>query len=435
MIKEYIAYLKDNPRGYWFKAKWYGWGWVPARWQGWLTLSVFIGLIILNSYRIDYDSHSANDTLINFIPQTFFLFAILLFICWKKGERPRWSWGPPEKYIETGSERVFYARFGKILQVATAIAISGLAGVIGLSFTTPSISSGWYANLVKPEFAPPNWVFGPAWTTLYFLIGISLFLVWKNKWETTNRILESKQKGWNKWSERLWTGDLQKANVIAIFAVQYVLNILWSFVFFGWRLPSLAFLVILALWFAIIFTIINFYRISKLAAYLLVPYILWVSFAGYLNYSIWQLNPLVSQAPQASVCTQDAKLCSDGSYVSRVQPKCDFALCLKENLIIIESPEANEKISSPVFIKGLARGTWFFEATFPIKLYGEAGELITQSYATAQSEWMTTDFVPFEANLEFTTGKEQAGILVLEKDNPSGLPEHSDEIRVPVVLK
>jgi len=75
------------------------------------------------------------------------------------------------------------------------------------------------------------------------------------------------------------------------------------------------------------------------------------------------------------------------------------------------------------------------KATFPIKLYGEAGELIAQSYATAQSEWMTTDFVPFEASLEFTIDKEQAGVLVLEKDNPSGLPEHSDEIRVPVILK
>ena len=134
-------------------------------------------------------------------------------------------------------------------------------------------------------------------------------------------------------------------------------------------------------------------------------------------------------------CTQDAKLCSDGSYVSRVPPKCDFALCPKENLITIESPKPSEIISSPIFIKGQARGTWFFEATFPIKLYGEAGELIAQSYATAQSEWMTTDFVPFEASLEFTMDKEQAGILVLEKDNPSGLPEHSDEIRVPVILK
>ena len=134
-------------------------------------------------------------------------------------------------------------------------------------------------------------------------------------------------------------------------------------------------------------------------------------------------------------CIQDAKLCSNGSYVSRVPPKCGFALCPKEDLIMVESPKPREKISSPISIKGRARGTWFFEATFPIKLYGEAGELIAQSYATAQSEWMTTDFVSFEANLEFTIDKEQAGILVLEKDNPSGLPEHSNEIRVPVILK
>ena len=195
-----------------------------------------------------------------------------------------------KEYIRTESERVFYARFGKILQIITAVAVSELAGVIGAVFTTPAISSGWYAELAKPALASPNWVFGLVWTTLYFLIGISLFLVWKNKWETTNRILESKQKGWNKWSERLWTGDLQKANVIAIFAVQYVLNILWSFVFFGLHLPGLAFFVILALWLAIFWTIIAFYRISKPAAYLLLPYIIWVGFAGYLNYLIWISN-------------------------------------------------------------------------------------------------------------------------------------------------
>jgi len=319
-------------------------------------------------------------------------------------------------------------------KLVIAILISGLAGVTGSLFTAPSISSGWYADLGKPEFAPPNWVFGPVWTTLYFLIGISLFLVWKNNWETTNRILESKQKEWNEWSKRLWTGDLQKANAVAIFAVQYILNILWSFVFFGLRLPDLAFFVILALWFAVIFTIINFYRISKPAAYLLLPYIVWVSFAGYLNYSIWQLNPFMNREPVAAFCAQDAKLCSDGSYVSRIPPKCGFVLCPKEDLIRVELPKPHEKISSPILIKGQARDTWFFEATFPIKLYGEAGELIAQSYATAKSDWMTTDFVPFEASLKFTAGKEQAGILVLEKDNPSGLVEYADELRVPIII-
>ena len=98
MLKEYILYLKDNPKGYWFRARLYGWGWMPARWQGWIVLLVFVILITLNAYRIDSNSHSVSDTLINFIPQTFILVLILFFICWKKGEKPRWQWGPPDKY-------------------------------------------------------------------------------------------------------------------------------------------------------------------------------------------------------------------------------------------------------------------------------------------------------------------------------------------------
>lgn len=170
-----------------------------------------------------------------------------------------------------------------------SIIVSGLAGIMGSIFTVSAIPN-WYAALEKPALNPPSWVFGFVWTILYFLIGISLFLVWKNNWKTKNQILESRRKAWNAFSERLWTGDLKKINVIIIFGIQYFLNILWSFVFFGLHLPGLAFFEILALWFAIIWTIVNFYRISKLAAYLLLPYILWVSFAAYLNYVIWILN-------------------------------------------------------------------------------------------------------------------------------------------------
>lgn len=97
MIKEYISYLKDNPQGYWFKAKLYGWGWTPARWWGWVVLFVFIIIIFFNFFRINSDSHSASDTLINFVPQTALLFLILIFICWKTGEKPRWQWGPSNK--------------------------------------------------------------------------------------------------------------------------------------------------------------------------------------------------------------------------------------------------------------------------------------------------------------------------------------------------
>lgn len=174
-------------------------------------------------------------------------------------------------------------------KLVIAIAISELAGVAGYLFTIPAIP-GWYAGLVKPAFIPPSWVFGPVWTILYFLIGVSLYLVWKNNWRVVNHLLEKTGKAWNPWSERLWRGDLKKVNVIAIFVLQYLFNIKWSFIFFGMHLPGLAFFVILALWVSILYTIVNFYRISKLAAYLLLPYILWVSFAVYLNYAIWMLN-------------------------------------------------------------------------------------------------------------------------------------------------
>ena len=96
MLKQYIAYLKDNPQGYWFKAKLYGWGWVPVNWKGFAVLVLFIVLIIGNFYRLDANSLSESETLINFLPQTTILTAILILICIKKGEHPRWQWGVPK---------------------------------------------------------------------------------------------------------------------------------------------------------------------------------------------------------------------------------------------------------------------------------------------------------------------------------------------------
>lgn len=154
----------------------------------------------------------------------------------------------------------------KILKFVIAILIPQLAAVIGSVFTMPSIE-GWYANLEKPQLAPPNWVFGPAWTALFLLMGIALFIVW--------------QKG------------LNKKNVKAAFSIfigQLALNVLWSIIFFGLHSPGFAFVEIVFLWFAILATIIAFAKVSKPAAWLLVPYILWVSFASYLNFMIWMLN-------------------------------------------------------------------------------------------------------------------------------------------------
>lgn len=147
-----------------------------------------------------------------------------------------------------------------------AIIISESAGVIGSFFTTPSIPS-WYANLTKSALTPPSWVFCPVWTTLFALMGIAAFLVWR--------------KGLDRKNVKIALG---------IFIGQLVLNTLWSIIFFGLHSPGAAFIEIIFLWLAILSTIIAFAKVSKPTAWLLVPYILWVSFAAYLNYSIYVLN-------------------------------------------------------------------------------------------------------------------------------------------------
>ncbi len=142
-----------------------------------------------------------------------------------------------------------------------------------------------------------------------------------------------------------------------------------------------------------------------------------------------------SKSPEPVACTMDAKLCSDGSYIGRVPPECDFAPCPKEDLIVVKSPKANEEISSPLLIEGEARGFWFFEADFPIKIFDKNNNLIATAIAQAKDDWMTEDFVPFKAELYFEPQTEEQGILVLEKDNPSGLPENADELRIPIKFK
>lgn len=134
-------------------------------------------------------------------------------------------------------------------------------------------------------------------------------------------------------------------------------------------------------------------------------------------------------------CAMDAKLCSDGSYVSRIAPDCNFSPCPKEDLIQVENPQANDTIASPLIIKGKARGYWFFEASFPIRLFDDNGELLATAIAQAQGDWMTEEFVPFIAELKFEAPKAEKGKLVLEKDNPSALPQNADELIVPVLFR
>jgi translocator protein len=146
------------------------------------------------------------------------------------------------------------------------IILAQLAGVIGSVFTSGSVDT-WYPALNKPSFTPPSWLFGPVWITLFTLMGISAYLIWR--------------KGW---------ANPQVKSSLRIFFFQLILNALWSILFFGLHWLSWAFVEIAALWLLILLMILKFRKISPAAGYLQIPYLLWVTFAGILNLSIWILN-------------------------------------------------------------------------------------------------------------------------------------------------
>lgn len=153
-----------------------------------------------------------------------------------------------------------------ILKLLISVALCFAAAVIGSYFTAGSVTA-WYANLSKPSFNPPNWLFGPVWSVLYLLMGVSLFLIWKEG-----------------------TGNSAVKQALLIFAIQLVLNTLWSVIFFGMQSISGALVVIALLIVAIFFTIVKFVKIAPVAGYLMIPYLLWVSFATILNYYLYRLN-------------------------------------------------------------------------------------------------------------------------------------------------
>lgn len=176
-----------------------------------------------------------------------------------------------------------------IIKLIVSVLICELAGVLGSFFTTPAIKT-WYAFLTKPSFSPPNAVFAPVWTVLFLLMGVALYLVWSKNWHIEVKAGQAEQKTWNPISRKLYTGSWREENAVAIFTLQLALNVIWSIIFFYFKSPGFAFFEILMLWFAVLYTIVNFYRISKASSFLLLPYLLWVSFAAVLNYSVWRLN-------------------------------------------------------------------------------------------------------------------------------------------------
>ncbi|NTW46255.1 MAG: tryptophan-rich sensory protein [Candidatus Moranbacteria bacterium] len=152
-----------------------------------------------------------------------------------------------------------------LVPYVVSVVIAEGAGILGSVFTARSVS-GWYATLSKPSWTPPGWLFGPVWTVLFALMGIAAGLVWEKR-------------------------AIPGATLaLSAYAVQLLLNVFWSVLFFGFRRPDLAYLEILALLVAIVVTTALFFRIDSRAGMLMLPYIAWVSFASFLNLAVWRMN-------------------------------------------------------------------------------------------------------------------------------------------------
>jgi tryptophan-rich sensory protein len=160
-----------------------------------------------------------------------------------------------------------------IVKLIVSILASFAAGGIGSLFTFKAIPT-WYASLKKPRYTPPNRAFGPVWTSLYILMGISVFLVWQKGLSTNGALL-----------------------AFVLFWIQLAINALWSVIFFGMKSKGGGVMPIIVLWLLILATNVSFFRVTVWAGGLLVPYIVWVSIASYLNIGIWILNKAVKQRP------------------------------------------------------------------------------------------------------------------------------------------
>ena len=156
-------------------------------------------------------------------------------------------------------------RSARWLGLVVFLVVCLAAGGLGAIATTPEIA-GWYQTLEKPSWNPPAGVFGPVWTTLYLMMGVAAWSVWRP------------------------AGLKAAARPLTIFGVQLGLNVAWSWIFFGLHQPGWAFVEIVILWLAIVATTVAFFRRTPVAGWLLVPYLAWVSFAGVLNFTIWRLN-------------------------------------------------------------------------------------------------------------------------------------------------
>jgi translocator protein len=148
-----------------------------------------------------------------------------------------------------------------IISILLPLGLGSIAGI----YTAQSVPE-WYETLIRPSFNPPNWIFGPVWTALYILMGVSLFIIWNQRASKARNL------------------------AILVFMIQLLLNFGWSFIFFYFNMIALAFIEIIMLWMSIIWMIILFYKIKPLASYINIPYLLWVTFATVLNGAYFFLN-------------------------------------------------------------------------------------------------------------------------------------------------
>lgn len=243
---------------HWFRPRDYGWGWRPNTWEGWAVIALWVvGNICLFRY-MDAGSHSASDTILSFAPLFVASIVLLIVISARTSDWPSWRWAGHTVQPSTV--------FRKTLWLLLFIGTAHLAGILGTYFTLDAIPT-WYTTLVKPDFSPPNWLFGPVWITLYTLMGIAAFFVWDKR--------HAKTAGYR---------------ALYWYWFQLALNALWTPIFFGTHNIGLALFVIALLCISILATVREFWRVSPWLGIMLIPYLAWVSFASILNYSLWMLN-------------------------------------------------------------------------------------------------------------------------------------------------
>lgn len=275
------------------------------------------------------------------------------------------------------------------LNIKRVLAVFAYVGVIALLGAWLSAIGlyAWYGTIILPEWAPAGDAISIIWTLLYALLALSMLMA-----------LERMPPYFHK-------------RMFALYAFHAAVNVLWSYVFFVRHDLVLAGIVALLLLAAVGLIAFETNKFARFAAFLLVPYFLWVGFATYLNFTIANIN----LHPEPSLLYED----NSNDLV-------DF--------IRLSTPAINAEVSSALHLEGEARGTWFFEASFPVVVYDKKGNTIGSGYAEATDNWMTEEFVPFKADLVLTSVVAGPGTIELKKDNPSGNPELDKSLYVPITL-